>query len=269
VFLVDCDVVLDADTLEKLLPALADPGVAVAEPRAVAEENPSLVQYDGAFFHYTGLLVLRNFYVPLDRAQGAGTVDVDAVVSVALLADRVRVLDAGGFDPAFFILFEDNDLSYRLRSAGSRLVCVEESRIVHRGGTAGTSFRAGLYPSRRVFLHARNRWLFIIKNYQASTIGIGLPGLLLYEGVAILFACAQLAPHAYIHGKCSFFYHLPGALAARRRTAARRTVRDRAFVRGGPLTLWPPLTAGRFASACASVLDAALRFWWSATGGLR
>ncbi|MBI3819620.1 MAG: glycosyltransferase family 2 protein [Planctomycetes bacterium] len=268
VLALDCDVVLAPDCLEKLYSAVArDPAIAAASPRAVADEDPRCIQYDGAFFHYVGLLVLRNFYVPVERAVGAGTVDVDAFVSLALLVDRGKLLAAGGYDPAFFILFEDNDLSYRLRSSGSRIVCVEDAIVRHRGGTEGTSFRAGLYPARRVYLHSRNRWLFILKNYQCSTILRGIPGLFVYECAAVAFALAKLAPIAYIRGKFSFIYHSPSALTARRATAGARRVGDRDLVRGGPLTLWPPLVASRGAAASGRVLDGILQLCWRALGG--
>ncbi len=268
VLALDCDLVLAPDCLERCLAAFAaDPHLAVAEPRAVDERDRDLVQYDGASFHYVGLLALRNFHVPASRAEGNGVVPVDAFVSVAMLCAREKLLSVGGFDPAFFILFEDNDLSYRLRSAGERLACVEDAIVVHRGGTAGTSFRAGVYPRRRVFLHARNRWLFLVKSYQWRTLLRGLPGLLVYEAVALLFAFAKLAPHAWLMGKVSFLAALPRALRARRRTAHRRRVPDREYVRGGPLTLWPPLTAGPVARRAAAALDGTLRLLWRLAGG--
>lgn len=268
VFALDCDVVPAPDCLERLLDAVElDPGLALAEPRALDERDRGLVQYDGGHFHYTGLLALRNFHVPLARAEGRGTVAIDAAVALALLVDREKVLAYGGYDPAFFILFEDNDLSYRLRSAGERIAAVEEAIVVHRGGTAGTSFRQGMYPKRRVFLHSRNRWLFLAKSYQLSTIARGLPGLLAYELVAAAFAVAKLAPLAYLHGKASFLRHLPAALRARRATAARRRVRDAELVRGGPLTLWPGVATGRLSAGAARGLEGALRGWWRLAGG--
>jgi GT2 family glycosyltransferase len=228
---------------------------------------PGVVQYDGARFHYVGLLTLRNFYVPLTGAEGAGVVPIDAFVSVAILCDRVKLLAAGGYDPRYFILFEDSDLSYRLVSSGERIAAVEDAIVEHRGGTAGTSFRGGDYPGRRVFLHSRNRWLFLVKNYQLSTLLLGAPGLVLYELAAALFALAKGAPWAYVKGKAAFLAMLPGALADRKATQARRRVPDRAFVRGGPLTLWPPLTSGRAAAALGRGLDSVLCLFWRLTGG--
>lgn len=268
VFAVDCDVTLERDCLATLLAAMdADRTLTAVEPRGVAAEAPGVVQYDGAWFHYVGLLSLRNFYVPLERATGRGVVDIDAFISLAVLADREALLKAGGYDPTFFILFEDSDLSYRIRSSGGRIAAVCDARITHHGGTAGTSFRSGLYPARRVFLHSRNRWLFILKNYEWLTVLRGLPGLIIYEVVAIVFAFIKLAPHAYISGKIAFFRSFGPALASRARTRERRRIRDVTFIRGGPLTLWPPLTAGPATRALGESLSFVLRFLWFCTGG--
>ena len=268
VLALDVDVILEPDCLERLLAAFAaDPGLAVAAPRAIAEGSGGLVQYDGARFHYTGLLSLRNFYKPLAEAEGTGVVSVDAFISVAILADREKLLSVGGYDPAFFFYFEDSDLSYRLHSGGHRLACVEEARVTHRGGTSDLSFRGGAYPARRVYYHSRNRCLFMVKNYQLSTLLRGLPGSLVYECAAAALALAKGSPLAYLRGKLAFLGILPAALRARRATRVARRIPDRDFVRGGPLTLWPPLTSGRGARTAGRALDATLRFLWSLLGG--
>ena len=74
-------------------------------------------------------------------------VPVDCAVAVALLLDRDAVFAAGGYDESFFILFEDLDLSFRLRALGHRILSVEDAIVLHKGGTPGISFREG--PSAR------------------------------------------------------------------------------------------------------------------------
>jgi GT2 family glycosyltransferase len=61
--------------------------------------------------------------------------------------------EAGGFDPAFFLYFEDFSLSLELRKLG-RLMYVPACRITHYGGQAG---RKGL---RHVLLFARSAFTF-------------------------------------------------------------------------------------------------------------
>lgn len=270
VFAADVDVVLAPDCLEQCLAVVRDdPGLAVVEPRALDDSRRDLIQYDGAHFHYVGLLSLRNFYRPEQNADGLAVSPIEGFISVAILADRTKLLSAGGYDPAFFYLAEDADLGYRLAMRGERLASASRARVYHRGGTQGLSFRGGEYPSRRVFLMSRNRWLFLAKNYQASTLLIALPGILLYEAAAFFFALAKLAPLQYVKGKIAFLGLLRGALRERNNNQAARRVGDRAILRSGPLTLWPPLTSGRVAGALGAALDGALGLYWRLTGGRR
>jgi GT2 family glycosyltransferase len=203
VLLLDNDVVLEPDTLERLLAAATSrPDVALVQPRSVFDTDHARVHYDGGAPHYLGLVALRNFYATLERASTGGVVEVGAVISLALLVHRRSVLDCGAFDPDYFILFEDLDLSYRLRLEGKSLLLDETTVVRHRGGTPELSFRDGDdYPAQRIFLHSRNRWLFLARNLRARTLLVSLPGLLLYEasapgGAASATSCVSGIPHA-------------------------------------------------------------------------
>lgn len=264
VLLLDNDAVLLPDTLERLAQAAADrPEAAVLEPRSVFASEPARVHYDGGALHYVGLFSLRNFYVPLDQAQGSGSVEVDGVVSVALLVRRDTLLAAGGFDPSFFILFEDLDLSLRLRMQGHTLLCVEEAIVLHRGGTPGISFRSGAdYPRSRAFLHSRNRWIVLLKNYRLRTLLVAAPGLLLYELVWLGFALVGGVLGAHLQGKWAFFRALPRTLEARAQLERTRKLRDRELLVGGPLTVTPGLRSSGLHSGLLGALDLGLRAWW-------
>ncbi len=259
VLLVDNDAVLAPDALEKLAAAVR-PGVALLQPRSVFAAEPDRVHYDGGALHYAGLFSLRNFGRPLAEAEGAGTVEVDGAVAVALLADRDVVLAAGGFDETFFILFEDLDLSFRLRLEGHTILSVEEALVRHRAGTAGISYRGDVeYPARRAFLHSRNRWLFLVKCYRPWTLLVAAPGLITYELAWAAFALRSGNVFSYLEGKLAFLRELPGTLARRRTVQARRARPDRELLVGGPLTVSPQL-AGR--SSALRLLDSLLSAWW-------
>jgi len=226
------------------------------------------VHYDGGAFHYLGLFSLRNFGRPLAQAEGRGVVEVPGAVSVCLLAKRDVLLALGGFDPAYFVLFEDLDLSYRLRATGHSIFSVEEALCLHRGGTAGISFRASSYPRRRAFLHSRNRWRFLAVNYRLRTLLVALPGLLAYELVWAGFCLCSGALLGYLHGKLAFFCSVPEVLARRRvvqrARRGRPAVRDRDLLVAGPLTLSPQLAQG----LGPRVLSCVLGLWWRALGWL-
>ena len=263
VLAVDNDAVLEPDVLPLLRAALEErPGVCIAQVRSVRDEEPERIHYDGGRFHYVGLLSLRNFYCPLAGAEGEGVVEADALIGICALMDRDVVLPAGGYDEEFFYLAEDYDLAYRLRLAGERLVSVEDAIVRHRGGTAGLSFRGGSYPARRVRLHSLNRWRVLGKNYAARSLLAALPGLLLYELAWLAFVTARGHLGAHLAGKRDFLGALGCVLRQRQAIQARRRVRDRDLLVGGPLTFSPSLVASAPARAAAGALDACLRGWW-------
>ncbi|MBL8861471.1 MAG: glycosyltransferase family 2 protein [Planctomycetes bacterium] len=265
VLALDNDAVVRPDVLEKLArAAAADASIAIAQPRSVFAAEPSRVHYDGGAFHYAGLIALRNFYAPLERARGAGTLDVDCAVAVALLVDRDRLLGLGGYDESMFILFEDLDLSYRLRACGARIVSVEDALVDHQGGTPGLSFREGpSYPGSRVFQHSRNRWTFLAKCYRRRTLLVALPGIALYEAAWLAFAVLQGHAGDWWRGKRAFLRDGARRRADRARFQAARVVPDRELLVGGPLTITPALKASGARALCDALLSAALRAWWA------
>jgi GT2 family glycosyltransferase len=263
VLAVDNDVVLGAGVLARLRAALAaDDGAALAQPRSLVADEPERVHYDGGALHYVGLYSLRNFYRPKARAEGRGVVPSDALIALCALVDREALLGVGGYDEALFYLMEDLDLAARLRLSGWRLLSVEEAEVLHKGGTAGLSFRAGEYPERRAYLHARNRWLVLAKVQSARTLLVAAPGILLYEAVFTAFALVQGQLGAQLRGKRDALVMLGGALDRRRAVQRSRAVRDRDLWVGGPLTISPALLASPAKRACVRALDWALRAWW-------
>lgn len=262
VLALDNDAIVLPDVLVKLAREVRE-GVALVQPRSVFHSDPERVHYDGGGLHYVGLIALRNFYAPLSSASGARVEEVDCAVAVALLVDRELVLDCGGYDARYFILFEDLDLSYRLRARGLKILSVADALVQHMGGTSGISFREGpSYPARRVFLHSRNRWMHLAKNHAAWTLVVSAPGLLLYELVAFAFACAAGSPLAWLRGKLEFLELLPGLLRDRRAVQSRRTLRDARLLRGGPLALTPALSSSAPRAFAQRCIDLALRGWW-------
>ncbi len=275
VLALDNDVVLDGDTLRRLREALErdraerpDEGAILAQPRSVVYDDPDTVHYDGAGFLYVGLFSLRNFFSPQAQAIGEGTVEVDGFISLCGLLDAERVLGHGGYDPRLFILFEDHDLSLRLRIAGERLLSVEDVRVRHKAGTPGISFRANDYPAQRAYFHSRNRWLVLAKCHGVRSLVLALPGLLIYEGAWFLFTLRAGHGLSYLRGKLAFFRHLGPVLGDRRRVQRGRRVRDVELLQAGPLTLSPQLVAKPFARRVAGGLSWTLAAWWKLVGRL-
>jgi len=265
VLALDNDAVCTPDMLDKLCAAVVgEADVVIAQPRSVFANEPDRVHYDGGSFHYVGLIALRNFYLPRERAEGHGVVPVDCAVAVALLVDRDALLAIGGYDETMFILFEDLDLSFRLRACGRRIVSVEDAIVLHKGGTVGISFREGpSYPGSRVFFHSRNRWTYMAKCLRWRTLFVALPGIALYEAVWFVFACLSGSPFAWLRGKWRFLRLAGHVRRERRLFQSQRTVADKDLLVGGPLTVTPSLRLGGFKGFVLRALDHVLASWWN------
>ena len=259
---VDDDVILEEDCLERLVAETELPEVAAVMPRAVFASDPQRVHYDGASFHYIGVMTLRNFFGrrPTEPEEAR---DIDACIAMALLLRREAVLSIGGYENGYFILFEDHDLSYRLRTSGHRIRLVPSAIVLHDEGTPGISFRRGKdYPWRRTFLHSRNRWMLLLRNHSLLALALGAPGILFYDLVSVVFATAQGNLVAWCKGKIEFFRRLPALRLQRRAVQGLRTKGDRALLLAEPLTHAPMVARSALAKVAGRGIDAVLRGWW-------
>ena len=138
----------------------AEPAVVLLSPRADAASG------DQEFLckRYPSVLVLmlRGFAPPFlrrsfrrrleryemrDRCAGTETCEVMLATGCFMLVRTRALRDVAGFDEAYFLYFEDYDLSLRLAERG-RLLYEPQMRIVHHGGHAA---RKG----------GRHIWLFL------------------------------------------------------------------------------------------------------------
>jgi len=86
----------------------------------------------------------------------------------AVMVDRARFLEIGGFDPLFHpFYYEDLDLAFRAWRRGWCCRVVPESRLVHAAGS--TISKA--FPKRDVLVvRRRNRLLFLWKNLTSDAL---------------------------------------------------------------------------------------------------
>ena len=118
-------------------------------------------------------------YQCADLADVSGTVDW---ISGACLLTRVTALAAiGGFDPAFFLYFEETDLAHRLRKSGWTCTYTPEARVFHHRSQSADQN-----------IGARDRHYYASKmTYAARTLGTPLATLVRAEHV-VLFGVEAL-----------------------------------------------------------------------------
>lgn len=153
------DAQVDADVLRALHRAAAD------DRRALV--TPTLVTSSGQTYFADSFLDLDRGRIR--RQAPAGVRVTEWVTATCLAVSGEFFAELGGFDPDYFMYWEDVDLSVRAIRAGGRLVVRPDLTAVHDpGGTQQQSRReesSGRAPSRArsslyYYYSCRNRLLF-------------------------------------------------------------------------------------------------------------
>ncbi|MEO7040255.1 MAG: glycosyltransferase family 2 protein [Gemmatimonadaceae bacterium] len=160
VLLLNSDILLAPETLDVLVEYLdAHPRAAIVGPR-LRNPDGTLQRSAHAFPRPVTLRpVVRHIPGLRDRSLLTWPHDQPRVVQWvkgAALAIRRTAFDAvSGFDPAFFMYFEETDLCYRLHEAGWEIHFTPATTIVHKGGASTEQMRADMavqfYASMRQF----------------------------------------------------------------------------------------------------------------------
>jgi GT2 family glycosyltransferase len=166
VALVNTDVVLDADWLERALAALGASEGAVAT-KLLDLDDPAILYSAGDVLRRDGVCEQRGRF-ERDRGAYDEPGEVFSACAGAALYRRVAVLGAGGFDERLGMYLEDVELGLRLRLAGWG--CAWEPRAVARHAGAGSSGGPGALIERNTLLlvarHFRLRWLPLVAYRQ-------------------------------------------------------------------------------------------------------
>ncbi len=240
VLLLDNDGYPLPDAIEPMVNALLEePDVVAVMPRVILRGDPPHVHCDGSRTHFTGQMWLANGHVPVgdvsDRAP-----PIDGLMGTAMMFRREIALRIGGFEPDYFFYYEDHDFGTRMRILGGPLRSVPAARVEHLGGTADLSFRqGGRYPTRRIYLTAKNRVMFGIRNLQGRTMGVLLPAWVLHELAQMMFAAARGWIGPYLQGLTWNVTHLSRTLRKREGIQAARSTPDSAILQDGALPLHP------------------------------
>lgn len=132
------------------------------------------------------------------QERADGLLEVDYVSGADLFMPRRVFLASGGFDPDFFLYFEETELQHRLARLGFRRVILPGVQLMHLCGTPDhkvTSRKIELFESSRVLFHEKcygriaglwarcwlalfygSRWLFGGPRHFATGIKVALRG---------------------------------------------------------------------------------------------
>lgn len=251
--LLDADAFLEPDAPRYLREAL-DPAarVGTVTPVVVHAHDKSLIQYAGGGLHY----ICEAINPWLDRPladRGSERWDIGAAPGVALLLD-VKVAHAIGlWDDRYFIGKEDGDFCHRLRMAGSRLVEEPRAIVAHRSRPR----TAWLFPCQ-----IRNRWHFLLKNYEVRTLIVLAPALALHEVIQLGVLTAKGHLGAWWTAVRGLWSWMPTLPRDRRAFQTMRVIRDRDLLLDAPLVVRADLVGGPIGRAAKGLYDGWLHLYW-------
>jgi hypothetical protein len=138
--------------------------------------------------------------------------------------------------------------------AGYTILEIPQARVLHRSRPR---------DSWLFYYQIRNRWHFILKNYQVRTIVCIAPALLIYEPLQCLLLVAKGHGRTYMRAVRGLVAMLP-ALRADRAIAQRIRARsDRELLVSGPMVVRDDLAASAMIRLGKRLYESFLDVYWT------
>ena len=254
VFLMDSDVQVRPDTIQRLRAAMAeDPAVKIGSPIVVHADNPEMIQYAGGSLHFICEAINPWMNRPL-AARGRARADVGVASANGLLIDRAAALEIGLFDERYFMGKDDGDFTHRVRLAGYRILELPDALILHQSRPRGTWL---------FYYQIRNRWHFMLKNYQWRTLVAILPCLAIHEPLQLVVLHAAGHGRTYWRAVRGLLAMLPDLGRDRAHVARIRAVSDATLLRSDRLIVRDDLLGHPLARFAKTAYERILGAYWT------
>jgi GT2 family glycosyltransferase len=231
---------------------IAAPQIKVGSPIVVHEDRPGIIQYAGGALHYICEAINPWLDRPLAE-RGSEPLDIGASPTCGLLLDRDAAIDVGLFDERYFIGKEDGDFTHRICLAGYRILELPGALVLHRSRPRGTWL---------FYYQIRNRWHFMLKNYQWRTLLSILPALAVHEPLQLVVLHLQGHGLVYWKAVAGLLALLPSLPRDRALMNRIRKVPDRALLRSDALVVRGDLSRNPLVRFGKKSYEAFLRGYW-------
>ena len=253
VFLMDADVQVQPETIQRLRAAMAsDPNIKIGSPIVVHVSAPDTIQYADGRLHFICEAINPWMDRPL-ALRGASPLDIGVAPTCGLLLDRQAAIDIGLFDERYFIGKEDGDFTHRMRLAGHRILELPEAIVLHHSRPRGTWL---------FYYQIRNRWHFMLKNYQWRTLVLILPCLAIHEPLQLIVLHAKGHARVYWKAVAGLIAMLPSLGRDRALTRRIRALPDAALLRADQLIIRDDLAANALVRIGKGAYEGFLRGYW-------
>ncbi len=168
--LLNNDVAVEPDFLAPLVSVFENKNIGAAQPLIYFHHNHELIWNAGS--KYNALLGISSTpgYNTLDKGQTQKKIQksIDWITGCAFMVRSAVLQEVGLLTEAFFIYYEDVDLSFKIKKAGYQLAYVPSSVIYHIAGMSHKSkqkTKEGYISAKVHYLNARNR-IWVLKKYS-------------------------------------------------------------------------------------------------------
>jgi GT2 family glycosyltransferase len=253
----DADVQVQAETIQRLRAAMAtDPLIKVGSPIVVHASAPDTIQYAEGSLHFICEAISPWMDRPLAE-RGSEPRDIGVASSCGLLLDRQAAIDVGLFDERYFMGKDDGDFTHRIRLAGYRIRELPDALVLHHSRPRGTWL---------FYYQIRNRWHFMLKNYEVRTLLLIAPCLLVHEPLQLIVLHAKGHGRVYWKSIVGLLKLLPGLGRDRALTNRIRAVPDAALLKSDRLIVRDDLAGHALVRVGKEAYEAFLRgYWWLLT----
>ncbi len=149
ILLLNNDTVVDPSFLRELIDiAESDERIGAVQPKILRKENPHLIDSAGQEIYWDGT-VKDIWFGKTDDGQFDSVHEIFGACGAAALMKRSVLEETGLFDRDYFLIFEDVDLSWRIRLKGYASVFVPSSLVYHKRRISKDESPKGRYYSSR------------------------------------------------------------------------------------------------------------------------
>jgi len=253
VLLMDADVHLLPATVGPLHAAmLSDPTIAVGSPIVVHAAQPDVIQYADTALHFLCEAVSPWRNRPLSE-RGPEARDIGVAPACALLLDRQAAIDVGLFDERYFMGKDDGDFTHRVKIAGRKIWEIPQTLVLHNSRPRSDWL---------FYYQIRNRWHFILKNYELRTIVCLVPVLAIHELLQVIVLTAKGHLWTYVKAIGGLLAMLPALPRDRAFVRSIRKRADRTLLVSAAIITRDELVANPFARQAKALYERLLDAYW-------
>ena len=185
------DTLVEPDWLIELVKVMENQAtIGAAQSKLISLADKRTIDSAGDFLDYYGLSIRRGSWGD-DEGQYNQIDEIFSARGAALIVKSQILAEIGGFDPDFFLCYEDIDLCWRIKLNGYKIMFVPKSRVYHIGSASTISSSKNVFhiEKNRLFTLLKNMPLYYIVKYNPLTFtAVEIAGDLAFKRPSLLFA---------------------------------------------------------------------------------